>query len=71
MTVVEFNEKLREMTNGFVVVPINDRVGYAKGDVGGYESVISSEWANWHLNLRDAIICRKVTVELNDDLMEK
>lgn len=63
MTVVEFNEKLREMTNGFVVVPIND--------IGGYESVISSEWATLHLNLRDVIICRKVTVELNDDLMEK
>lgn len=70
MTVVDFNEMLKKMADGFVIVPINDGVGYAKGDVGGYESVISSEWVSWHLNLRDIQFAKKVTIELNNDPLE-
>lgn len=70
MNVVEFNKKLDDYTDGFVIIPTNQWVGYAKADKGGYGSEDPSEWANWHLNLRDVIICRKVTVDLNNDPLE-
>lgn len=71
MNVVEFNKKLDDYTDGFVIIPINQWVGYTKADKGGYVSDDPSEWVDWHLKLVDVYFAKKVVIELSNDPLEK
>lgn len=54
-----FNEKLDK--HRFVVIPINDHVGYWNADSN------DSGWGNWHIKTDDAVFCNKVSIELGGE----